>query len=296
MTVIAVADRDPALVREALRIADEGMAVFPLRPNSKVPALGAGWQRRATRDPGRIRSWWSSEAFNIGAVTGGGVVVVDLDAPKAHGEQPGRDAFAELARGLGQEVPEDTRTVITPGGGVHLYFRIPVGVALRNSAGMLAEHVDIRADGGYVVGAGSMIDGRHYRITNGAPVAPMPEWLLERLRPRPPVPPRYSPTPVSSAYVSAVLRGETEAVARAVVGTRNATLFRAAARLGTFVGLQLLAESVVIAELERACVQSADFGIREIRRTIRSGLDRANRPGSRVLRVQPAAAPDRRGR
>jgi hypothetical protein len=282
-------------MREALRIADEGMAVFPLRLNSKVPALGPGWQRRATRDPGRIRSWWSARSFNIGAVTGGGVVVVDLDAPKAHGELHGRDAFAELARGLGQEVPQDTRTVITPGGGLHLYLRVPHGVALRNSAGTLAAHVDIRADGGYVVGAGSRIDGRSYRITDSAPAAPMPNWLLELLRPRPPVLPRASTVPVSSAYVAAVLRGETEAVARAVVGTRNVTLFRAAARLGTFVGQQMLAESVVIAELERACGESADFGIREIRRTIRSGLDRGSRRGPHAVRAHPAAAPDRRG-
>ncbi|OJY45989.1 bifunctional DNA primase/polymerase [Pseudonocardia sp. 73-21] len=283
-------------MREALRIADEGMAVFPLRPNSKVPALGPGWQRRATRDPQRIRMLWSARPFNIGAVTGGGIVAVDLDAPKTHGDQHGRDALSELARDLGQEIPRETRTVATPGGGLHLYMRVQSDVVLRNSAGMVAPRVDIRADGGYVVGPGSRIDGRSYRITDSAPAAPMPNWLLELLRPRPSVLPRASTVPVSSAYVAAVLRGETEAVARAVVGTRNVTLFRAAARLGTFVGQQMLAESVVIAELERACVQSADFGIREIRRTIRSGLDRANRPGPRVLRVQPAAAPNRRGR
>lgn len=288
-----VADPNSDLMLSALRIAHEGMAVFPLRTRSKVPALGPGWPRRATRDPGQIRSWWRGVPYNIGAVTGGGVVVVDLDAPKARGERHGRDAFADLARDLRQEVPWHTRTVATPGGGLHLYLRVPPEVELRNSAGVLAPHVDIRADGGYVVGAGSVIGERAYRITDSAPAGPMPDWLLQLLRPRPPVPMPASRAPVSSAYVAAVLRGETEAVARAVVGTRNVTLFRAAARLGTFVTQGLLTESVVVAELERASGESADFGIREIRRTIRSGLDRAGR-GPHVGRVPPVVAPVRR--
>lgn len=287
-----VIDPDSDLVRCALRIADEGMAVFPLRPRSKLPALGPGWQRRATRDHRQIRSWWRARPYNIGAVTGGGIVVVDLDAPKLPGERHGRDALADLAQDLRQEVPRDTRTVATPGGGLHLYLRVPHDVELRNSAGMVAPHVDIRAAGGYVVGAGSIIGGRVYRITEDSPAAPMPAWLLQRLQPRPSVAPRASTPPVSSAYVAAVLRGETEAVARAVVGTRNVTLFRAAARLGSFVAQQMLTESVVMSELELACGESADFGIWEVRRTIRSGLDRgARRPDAG--RAHPVVVPGR---
>ena len=52
--------------------------------------------------------------------------------------------------------------------------------------------------------------------------------------------------PHSSAYVDAVLRGEAERVEHAALGTRNHTLFRAAARLGSFVAQGLVAEDVVI--------------------------------------------------
>jgi Bifunctional DNA primase/polymerase, N-terminal len=271
-----VVDTDPYLMRCALRLAGGGMVVFPLRPNTKVPALGRGWRARATRDQEQVRSWWSALPFNIGVATGDGLIVVDLDAPKVAGESHGRLNLIRLASEVGERVPRDTFTVVTGRGGQHLYFRVPADAGLRNTAGTLAPNVDSRAEGGYVVGPGSVVNGRRYRITNHAAPAPLPGWLLERLRPvRSPEPARR----VSSAYVDAVLRGETEAVARAAVGTRNTTLFRAAARLGMFVAQYRLTETDVTAALEHACSGFDDFGPHEVRRTIRSGLDRAGRRG-----------------
>ena len=83
--------------------------------------------------------------------------------------------------------------------------------------------------------------------------------------------------PHSSAYVNAVLRGEAERVEQAALGTRNHTLFRAAARLGSFVAQGLVAEDVVVRLLEHACRHHPDFGRREVARTIASGLRRAAR-------------------
>lgn len=66
----------------------------------------------------------------------------------------------------------------TPTGGTHPYFAAPVdGPELRNTqgaAGGLGWLVDTRAAGGYVVGAGSTIDGRPYAVTCGTPPAPPP--------------------------------------------------------------------------------------------------------------------------
>ena len=139
----------------------------------------------------------------------------------------------------------NTRTVVTPSGGQHLYFRLPPEVDLRNTAGHLGRHIDTRGTGGYVVGPGSVINGRRYRLTVDAPPLPIPGWLLKELLPKPPV---ASPLvlPHSSAYVNAVLRGEAERVEQAALGTRNHTLFRAAARLGSFVAQGLVAEDIVI--------------------------------------------------
>ena len=83
--------------------------------------------------------------------------------------------------------------------------------------------------------------------------------------------------PRSSAYVDAVLRGEAARVEQAAVGTRNDTLFRAAARLGGFVAQGLVTQDVVVGVLEHACRRHADFGHREVARTIASGLRRAAR-------------------
>ena len=273
-----MADREPFLLRCALRIAADGMAVFPLRPHTKVPAIER-WPQHASADPDTIRAWWARSAFNIGVATGGesGIVVVDLDAAKTPGEPHGRQSLAALARDHGETIPRDTRTVVTPGGGQHLYFRLPPDVDLRNTAGHLGRHVDTRGSGGYVVGPGSIINGRRYRLTVNAPPLPVPGWLLTELLPKPPVAAAPLVLPQSSAYVDAVLRGEAERVEQAAVGTRNHTLFRAAARLGSFVAQGLVAEDVVTYVLEHACRHHSDFEHREVARTIASGLRRAAR-------------------
>ena len=291
-----MAEHKPFLLGCALQIAADGMPVFPLRPHTKVPAIER-WPEQACTDPDTIRAWWARQAFNIGVVTGGasGIVVIDLDAAKTPGEPHGRQSLAVLARDRGARIPRETRTVVTPGGGQHLYFGVPSEVDLRNTAGQLGWHVDTRGTGGYVVGPGSVVNGRRYRLTVNAPPVPLPGWLLKELLPKPHA--RASPVvlPRSSAYVEAVLRGEAERVEQAVVGTRNHTLFRAAARLGGFVAQGLVAEDVVISVLEQACSGHVDFADREVARTIASGLRHAarNAPSSASQRRLGPTSPSR---
>ena len=73
---------------------------------------------------------------------------LDLDGPL------GKQNFEKLKSELG-ELPE-TVTVNTGGGGIHYYFKIPIGMELKNSANQLIEKVDVRGEGGFVVGPGSM--------------------------------------------------------------------------------------------------------------------------------------------
>ena len=76
------------------------------------------------------------------------------------------------------------RTVeaLTGGGGRHIYFAHPGG-AVRNKVG-IAQGLDLRGDGGYVVAPPSMHpSGRRYewevsRHPDGTPLAPLPHWLL----------------------------------------------------------------------------------------------------------------------
>lgn len=130
---------------------------------------------QATRDPEQITLWWSRfPQANVAIRTGEGLCVVDID-PRHGGT---RDALPPL----------DTLSVATGSGGEHLYLRLPPGVEVRNSASRLAQGVDVRGDGGYVVAPPSLhASGAYYEWGDGDAIAPMPEELLTRLahQPRP---------------------------------------------------------------------------------------------------------------
>ena len=144
-----------------------------------------------------------------------------------------------LAAEVGAQVPTDTYEVATPSGGSHLYFRSPAGLVLRNTAGSLGWKIDSRSVGGYCVAAGSVRDDGVYRVVRGGAVAELPDWLARALTPAPP-PALGSPKELSprraSAYVSAIVKSETRAVAAARTGTRHRVLLKAARTLGRLVG------------------------------------------------------------
>lgn len=95
---------------------------------------------------------------------GSGCIVVDLDSEAACA------AFESLGG-----APE-TYTVASPRG-LHLYFTHP-GFCVRNSRSKLASKIDVRGDGGMVVGPGSPHkSGARYELLRDAPLADPPEWL-----------------------------------------------------------------------------------------------------------------------
>jgi hypothetical protein len=107
------------------------------------------------------------------APKGSGVFVVDLD---------GEAALEWWA--AQQDTESDTYTVET-GRGFQLYFQHP-GFPVRNSAGDLAKGVDIRGDGGFVVGPGSPHkNGKTYAVVSDVPPGPAPAWLVDWLQARP---------------------------------------------------------------------------------------------------------------
>lgn len=146
----------------ALALAKRGFRVFPLEPDGRVPAI-TRWPERATTDPATIERWWRCpimgwEAdWGVGVATGGDLVVVDLDVKN---ENNGVRAFEAMALMYGG-APATLR-VRTPSGGLHLYFRTEQ--QFRNSASKIAPGVDIRGEGGYVVGPGTVIGGKTYEI------------------------------------------------------------------------------------------------------------------------------------
>ncbi|MDU7706304.1 MAG: bifunctional DNA primase/polymerase [Clostridium sp.] len=149
----------------ALKYADIGLAVFPLKPKDKRPATENGC-KAATTDSRQIETWWSRwPNANIGIATGsvsGGLVVIDLDVDKDKGIN-GYESLAIWQKENG-ELPE-TWTSITGRGGYH-YIYID-GATNRNRAG-LYDGIDIRGEGGYIVAPPSIHpNGRQYEWEQG---------------------------------------------------------------------------------------------------------------------------------
>jgi hypothetical protein len=216
-------------------------------------------------------------AIATGAVSG--LVVVDIDCKDVDGFA----AWCALMSRLG--VPyHQTRTVVTPSGGEHWYYRHP-GRDVPNSAGVLAPGVDVRGDGGFVLAPPSRNGVGVYELARDVPIVPLPAALadlvfrppaaapepklgpLERLRRR-----LDRPNVTGTGYARAALEGEVQNVIDAGNGTRNHALNLAAFKLG---GLADLDDH----EIERALLAAAgttglvdDDGETQCMATIRSGL------------------------
>lgn len=159
-------------------MAEQGWPVFPVQPGEKRPLgkLAPNGCKDATTNPVKVKDWWGVvPSANIGLATSPRLFVVDLDVK---GDADGIAAWKRLTKG--RSVPE-TLSVDTPSGGLHYYFRAPDGVEVKNSAGTIADGIDIRGKGGYVLFPPSETSTGHYRIRHRAPVASAPDWLLSAL-------------------------------------------------------------------------------------------------------------------
>ena len=200
-----------ATYAQMLEHAALGFRVFPLQQGTKDGQLLPSWPRDASADPAQLLQW--SRRYpecNIGLVCDG-FIVLDVDAASG-----GLDSLLELLSSL----PE-TREHRSPSGGLHLIYRYD-GPALSNT----------RTAGGYIVGPGSTYSGRAYAVAAARQIAPAPAWLVERLRPRVAastgLPEGVEPDgPAAVQAASSWLLVQPGAVA----GSRNATVYRLAARL-----------------------------------------------------------------
>jgi hypothetical protein len=150
----------------AKALADKGFRIFPLKPNDKTP-LNKGWQKAAAAD---ATPWVNGETYNIGMVADDKFLFVDVDMK--HGVD-GEASWAKLG------IAESQLQVRTPTGGRHIIYSLPEGENVANSASTVADGVDIRGNGGYVVAIGSEIGGVMYKPINmGAEIMEAPEELI----------------------------------------------------------------------------------------------------------------------
>lgn len=231
--------------------------------DDKRPVVETGF-KAATRDAANIRAQFSRPAATlIGVPTGlaSGLVVIDVDIKE------GKDGRRWLNVNASDLPP--TRTHKTRSGGLHLLFRSPANVEIRNSASKLAPGVDVRGEGGYII----VPPSTGYTVADDTQPAEMPEWLVNACM-RQQTPQELAPRPQErlEKYTQAAIDGEVLAVMRAAEGTRNDTLNKAAVKLGTLVAAGQCSRGVVEAELQRAA-QLAGLDARETAATIKSGLD-----------------------
>lgn len=175
----------------ALALWRRGLSVIPVplpvpgsekgRPgDGKVPAIAWKEYQKRQATEAEVRAWFGTDQ-NIAVVTGAlsNVVVVDADSPEAE-----RWVRRNLLR-----TPWRVRT----GRGLHLYYR-HAGVIVRNKARLHTREgrlqLDVRGDGGYVIGPGSRHASGHIYAAEGdwtTPSSKLPAFWVGLLeQPHPP--------------------------------------------------------------------------------------------------------------
>ena len=208
-------------LENALQYAGYGWSVFPVDPGGKKPLVR--WRDESSSDPERVTEMWGlMPNANIGIDCGkSGLVVIDVDdiaAVKDLSEKFGFDPSAD-----------ETLVARTGRGGLHIYYRAGEE-EVRNSASKIADHVDIRGAGGYVVAPPSMHEsGNNYEWLKKRSPKPIPEALVHafnyREEPKPIVLP---PERAHEKWGLAILAAEAFAVETSKPGERNNQLNKSA--------------------------------------------------------------------
>lgn len=170
--------------KEALLLAIKGFHIFPLDQNKKIP-LAAGFNESASFDKEDIEKMWLDPIthkefpYNIGISTSKfrnnqALLVIDVDNKDG---KNGSETILKLEL-EGNDFPK-TCTQTTPTGGKHLIYKIKEPI--KQTVGLFGKKsgIDTRSRGGYIVGAGSIINGKAYTIDDHE-VVDAPQWLIDK--------------------------------------------------------------------------------------------------------------------
>jgi len=270
-----------SMLEAALMYASRGLAVFPCIPDTKFPFSGTAGYKDATTDEATIRSWWEkTPTANVAIATGAisGVYVVDIDAPSSE---------------IMPRLPE-TWIARTRNGGWHYFYAMPDdGIRLPNTAkgnaNRVSEDADTRGDGGYVLVYPSVVEGKAYQWVNDVEPAPLPAWIIERVRPKQQAITltRQTFSMASTSWAERAMRDEVDALARVGEGGRNHAIVRAAFKLGQICAAGHLSFGVAHDELV-SVVQgwpSLKKSLGTIKRGIEAGAKHPRSPADRPVAV-----------
>jgi hypothetical protein len=150
---------------EALRYARAGIPVFPCKVDDKHPACEHGF-KDATTDEAKINAWWQEADYNVAlSPHDAGWCVVDVDPS-------GLENWDTLVLRHGEPRTAEART---PRGGRHVYFE----GHLPPTQSILAEGIDTRGQGSYVLVPPSIVKGKPYTWETEVDAQSIPLWLSE---------------------------------------------------------------------------------------------------------------------
>ena len=143
-------------LKAALTYIRIGWYVFPCKPGAKTPITSNGF-KAATIDKNQVEEWWKTYPNANVAISCGpsGLAVIDLDMKDGidgirNWQQWHDDKFIEVVQ---------TTRAFTPSGGQHWVYK----GSIKSSSSSLAKGVDTRGNGGYIVAAPSVVNGKAYR-------------------------------------------------------------------------------------------------------------------------------------
>lgn len=191
---IVLAGNGMTALDAALTYAARGWAVFPVPPGTKMShksmQLNGGRRWGATTDPAEIRrDWvrWPNAGVGIPTGIDAGFFVIEADTVAGHGV----DGLAGLRalEAINGPLPT-TLMAMSPSGSVHRYYKHPGnGVKVKSSNSEIAPGVDVKGDGGMVVGPPTVRADGAYKWINDLPIAEAPAWLIKLVKDKPRPPP-----------------------------------------------------------------------------------------------------------
>ena len=219
------------MINHITQYTQRGWAVFPCARNGKKPLTPNGFHDACSDTQQAIALFTHYDAAaNLGIATGhvSGFFVVDVDIKDgAAGE--------ESLRGLEAQYGALPKTVeaLTWSGGRHILFKHPEG-GVGNRTNM-RPGIDVRGDGGYIVAAPSVIDGKAYdweaaHHPDEVAIADAPAWLLTIVR-GDPMPVEQIPETKTGAEAATGEKNTEGNSEKYTAGSRNDKLFRKAVAL-----------------------------------------------------------------
>jgi len=137
----------------------------------------------ASYDAKTIRGWFEADPrINYGLAMGGelNLICVDID-PRNDGDA----TYCDLVEHFGSEAFPETFTQKTGGDGWHKLYRLPEAMkaAKGELKAKLGPGVDVKGEGGYIVGASSAhVSGKTYEVETNEYIAPASACVVEALR------------------------------------------------------------------------------------------------------------------